>query len=279
MPEAEAPASAAAAPDAPDVIRLEGVAKSFGAVRALTDVTLGLRPGEVLGLLGDNGAGKSTIVRILSGLHRPDRGRLLVDGEPTVLRSVDHARQLGVATVPQDLALVDQLSAHQNFALGRERTHRRLPFLATRAMREETRAALDALGVRIADLDAPVGRLSGGQRQAIAVARAVRSDARILLLDEPLASMGARESAMVLETIERLRVQRRVSMILIVHAYTHVFQVCDRVALLQDGKIAFDRPVADTSLDELTELSVAEYRRARTEMLHGRSPSPDPRGD
>jgi ABC-type sugar transport system ATPase subunit len=145
-------------------------------------------------------------------------------------------------------------------------------------MREETRAALDALGVRIADLDAPVGRLSGGQRQAIAVARAVHSDARILLLDEPLAAMGARESAMVLETIERLRAQRRVSMILIVHNHTHVFQVCDRVCLLQNGRIALDRPVGETSLDELTELSVAEYRRARSEMLHGRSPSPNPRG-
>ena len=275
MPPAEPPAAAAAAPD---VVRLEHVAKSFGAVRALADVTLGLRPGEVLGLLGDNGAGKSTIVRILSGLHRPDRGRVLVDGEPVALRSVAHARALSVATVPQDLALVDQLSAHQNFALGRERTHRGLPFLATRAMRAETRDALDALGVRVADLDAPVGRLSGGQRQAIAVARAVASDARILLLDEPLAAMGAREGAMVLAAIERLRAQRRVSMILIVHNYTHVLQVCDRVCLLQNGRIALDRPVADTSLDELTELGVAEYRRARREILDGRPSSPNPRG-
>ena len=248
-----------------DVLRIEGVAKRFGPVTALRDIDLTLAPGEVLGLLGDNGAGKSTLVKIIAGFQKPDEGRLFVKGAETVLRSVDHARSLGIDCVYQDLALVDELSVAENLALGREKVHRPVPLLAARAMKADARRALEELGVDVPRLDVPVGRLSGGQRQAIAVARAVHSQADILLLDEPLAAMGVREGAMILHAIERLRTQRRVSMILVAHNYTHILQSCDRVAMIQGGTITYNKPTAETSVAELDAIGAEEYRRARAE--------------
>jgi simple sugar transport system ATP-binding protein len=246
-----------------EVLRVENVAKRFGPVTALRDINLRLDKGEVLGLLGDNGAGKSTLIKILSGFQKPDEGRLVIKGDETELRSVDHARSLGIDCVYQDLALVNELDVAQNMFLRRELVKRPLPFLARARMRSETRAALDEIGVNVPRLNVPVARLSGGQRQAIAVARTVHSDADIILLDEPLAAMGAKEGAMILDVVARLRAEGRVSIIMIAHNYVHVLESCDRVNLIQDGEITFDKPTADTSVAELNEIVVDEYRRAR----------------
>jgi simple sugar transport system ATP-binding protein len=246
-----------------DVLRLENVAKRFGPVTALRDINLNLRKGEVLGLLGDNGAGKSTLMKIIAGFQKPDEGRMFIKGEETVLSSVDQARTLGIDCVYQDLALVNELTVFQNMFLKRERLHRPMPFLDNRAMKAEARRALDEIGVNVPRIDVPVAKLSGGQRQAIAVARTVNSDADIILLDEPLAAMGAKEGAMILDLVARLREEGRVSIIMIAHNYVHVLQSCDRVNLIQDGHITFDKPTADTSVEELNEIVVEEYRRAR----------------
>jgi simple sugar transport system ATP-binding protein len=245
-----------------DVLRVEGVAKRFGPVTALRNIDLHLKKGEVLGLLGDNGAGKSTLMKIISGFQKPDEGRVVINGEPVELRSVDHARSLGIDCVYQDLALIDELSVYHNMFLNREALAG-LRWLDNRRMKRESRAALDAIGVNIPRIDVPVARLSGGQRQAIAVARTVNSDADIILLDEPLAAMGAKEGAMILDLVARLREEGRVSIIMIAHNYVHVLESCDRVNLIQDGEITFDRPTAETSVEELNEIVVNEYRRAR----------------
>jgi simple sugar transport system ATP-binding protein len=246
-----------------EVLRVENVAKRFGPVTALRDVSLHLKKGEVLGLLGDNGAGKSTLIKIISGFQKPDEGKLYVRGEETELRSVDHARSLGIDCVYQDLALVNQLDVQQNMFLKREKVHSPIPLLARRRMRKETRDALDEIGVNVPRLNVPVARLSGGQRQAIAIARTVHSDADILLLDEPLAAMGAKEGAMILDLVAKMRADANVSIIMIAHNYVHVLESCDRVNLIQDGEITYDKPTADTSVEELNEIVVEEYRRAR----------------
>jgi simple sugar transport system ATP-binding protein len=252
-----------------DVLRVEHVAKRFGPVTALRDINLHLRRGEVLGLLGDNGAGKSTLIKIISGFQKPDEGRLVVKGEETELNSVDHARSLGIDCVYQDLALINELSVFQNMFLKREKVLKPMPFLARRAMKKETREALDEIGVNVPRIDVPVAKLSGGQRQAIAVARTVNSDADIILLDEPLAAMGAKEGAMILDLVARLRAEGRVAIIMIAHNYVHVLQSCDRVNLIQAGEITFDKPTGDTSVEELNEIVVEEYRRARLAAVGG----------
>jgi simple sugar transport system ATP-binding protein len=251
----------ASAPD--DVLRVEHISKRFGPVTALRDVNLHLRKGEVLGLLGDNGAGKSTLIKIICGFQKPDGGRIFLHGEEVELKSVDDARSRGIETVYQDLALIDELSVFQNMFLRREQVHRPLPLLANREMREETRKALDGIGINIPRIDVPVARLSGGQRQAIAVARTANSEADILLLDEPLAAMGAKEGSMILDLVARLKQEGRVSIVMILHNYIHVLEACDRVNMIQDGVIALDKQTADTSVEELTEIVVNEYRRAR----------------
>jgi simple sugar transport system ATP-binding protein len=246
-----------------DVLRVEHIAKSFGPVTALRDVSLHLKKGEVLGLLGDNGAGKSTLIKTICGFQKQDSGSMWLRGQPYEPKSVDHARQLGVDVVYQDLALIDELSVYQNMFLCREQRVPRLPFLAQRQMKREARKALDDIGINLPRLDVPVARLSGGQRQSIAVARGVYSDADILLLDEPLAAMGAKEGAMILDLIARLKEEGKLSMIMILHNYVHVLESCDRVNMIVDGVIALDKPTAETSLEELTEIVVDEYRRAR----------------
>jgi ABC-type sugar transport system ATPase subunit len=252
-----------------DVLRVEGIVKRFGPVTALRGLDLHLKRGEVLGLLGDNGAGKSTLMKIISGFQKPDEGRILLRGEEVELRSVDHARSLGIDCVYQDLALIDELSVFQNLFLNREPRIRPTALVDNRRMKRQARRALDDIGVNIPRLDVPVARLSGGQRQAIAVARTVTSDADIILLDEPLAAMGAKEGAMILDLVARLRAEGRVSIIMIAHNYVHVLESCDRVNLIQDGSIAYDRPTAETSVDELNEIVVEEYRRARMAMSGG----------
>jgi simple sugar transport system ATP-binding protein len=248
-----------------DVLRVEHIGKRFGPVTALRDVNLHLRKGEVLGLLGDNGAGKSTLMKIICGFDRPDEGRMFLRGEPYEPRSVDQARALGIDTVYQDLALIDELSVYHNMFLRREKLHRPTPFLSIGEMKRATRRALEEIGVNVPRLDASVARLSGGQRQAIAVARVVHSGADILLLDEPLAAMGAKEGALILDLIQRLKEESEVSMIIVAHNYVHVLAMCDRVNLLQDGAITLDKESSETSVEELTEMVVEEYRRAGAE--------------
>jgi simple sugar transport system ATP-binding protein len=253
-----------------EVIRTEGVVKRFGAVSALNGVSMHLRRGEVLGLVGDNGAGKSTLIKILTGFLQPDEGRIFIDGREVRLRSVMHARSLGIETVYQDLALVNELSVYHNMFLKRESLYFPLPFLNNRRMRQQARDYLARMGVNIPSVDTEVARLSGGQRQSIAIARAVYSRARILLLDEPLAAMGAKEGSLILGLIRTLKSEGEVSIIMIAHNYAQVLEICDRVNLLQHGVIAFDKPTSETSLEELNELVMREYRSG---VRNSRSPA------
>jgi simple sugar transport system ATP-binding protein len=252
------------APD--DALRAEHLSKRFGAVTALRDVSLHLAKGEVLALLGDNGAGKSTLVKILCGFQPPDRGRILVNGQEVALKSVEHARSLGIDVVYQDLALIPGLSVYHNMFLNRERV--RWPLLNNKEMRRVAKEHLDEMGVNIPSVTANVAQLSGGQRQAIASARAVFENAKILLLDEPLAAMGAKEGSMILDLVRDLKARGDVSIIIIMHNYAQAFEVCDRVNLLQQGEITLDKLARDTSVDELTDIVVEEYRRALRER-HG----------
>jgi simple sugar transport system ATP-binding protein len=257
-PDGGAVTTAAAAD--PDALRAEHVSKRFGAVTALHDVNLHLGKGEVLGLLGDNGAGKSTLLKIMCGFQPPSSGRLVLNGQEVVLKSVDHARELGIDAVYQDLALINQLSVYHNMFLNREIVRGRL--LNNRAMKRITQEQLDRIGIDIPSIDVEVAKLSGGQRQAIAVARSVSSDAKVLLLDEPLAAMGAKEAAMILELIKDLKQQGEVSIIMIAHNYGQALEVCDRINLLQHGEITFDKLSKDTSVQELNDIVIEEYRRA-----------------
>jgi simple sugar transport system ATP-binding protein len=247
---------------APDAIRAEGISKQFGPVTALRGINLRLGKGEILGLIGDNGAGKSTLLKILTGFHPPDSGRILVDGQEVTLGSVSHARSLGIDTVYQDLALVKELAVYENMFLGRELAWNLfgfIPVLRRSRMREVTAEYLRGIQLRVPSIDGQVASLSGGQRQAIAVARSAFSDARILLLDEPLAAMGAREGAVILDLIRQLKARGDVSIIIIAHNYAQIVAVCDRVNLLQHGMITFDRRTDETSVEELTRLVASEY--------------------
>jgi simple sugar transport system ATP-binding protein len=245
---------------APDVLRAEHISRRFGPVTALRDVSIHLAKGEILGLLGDNGAGKSTLIKILTGFLQPSSGEIYVNGEQVRLRSVTHARSLGIETVYQDLALVNDMTVYHNMFLNREKTFSPLPLLNNSRMRKEAREQLDRIGVKIPSVNAEVRWLSGGQRQAIAIARAVSGNAKILLLDEPLAAMGAKEGRLILELISNLKQMGDISIIMIAHNYAQVLEICDRVNMLQHGVITLDKQVKETSLTELNELVMREYR-------------------
>ena len=263
QPAAPTPSGPAAAP----VLEVRGVTKRFGALVVLRGIDLALRPGEVLGLVGDNGAGKSTLVKILSGFHTQDEGQLLIEGERVSFSSVGAARAQGIETVYQDLALIPQLPVYQNLFLGHELTKfGPLRVLDKREMRKLARQYLDDINVHVPSVDAESDQLSGGQRQAIAVARAVRAATKILLLDEPLAAMGARESRLIIDLVKDLASSGRVSIIVIDHNYAHLFELCDRINVMQGGRITIDRQVHETSLEELTELMVSSYRRQLEEV-------------
>ncbi|MER9596836.1 ATP-binding cassette domain-containing protein [Mesorhizobium sp. M0244] len=240
-------------PDAPVILEMSHISKSFGAVTALVDVSIKLRQGEVLALVGDNGAGKSTLIKILSGFHQPDTGTIVSQGKEVRFASPRDARAQGIETVYQDLALVGDLSVFHNMFLGRE-YHKRilgLNLLDNKKMREQAQLYLDTLGISILSVNSTVDLLSGGQRQCIAVARSIYSSPKILVLDEPLAALGVRESAHVLGLIQNLRQQRQVSVILIVHNYNQIFEVCDRINFLHSGEVALDASTSETSEEEL----------------------------
>ena len=222
------------------VLRVKGATKRFGGVLALDAVDIDVAASEVLAVLGDNGAGKSTLIKCMSGVYRLDSGQMEIDGEPVQIQSPADARRLGIETVYQDLALFDNLSPSANFYAGRELAGPGwLPFgmrlLRRRSMDEATRDVLNRLHVGLPDLDAAVGLMSGGQRQAVAVARATAFTSRIVILDEPTAALGVREARGVLELIRRLRDDGK-AVIVISHAMDHVMEIADRAIVMRRGR-------------------------------------------
>jgi simple sugar transport system ATP-binding protein len=240
-------------PDAPLILEMRHISKTFGAVTALVDASIKLHRGEVLALVGDNGAGKSTLIKILSGFHQPDAGAIILNGQEVRFASPRHARAHGIETVYQDLALIGDLSIFHNMFLGRE-YHKRivgLNLLDNAKMRDLAVKYLRTMDISIPSVNSKVDLLSGGQRQCVAVARSIYSSPTILVLDEPLAALGVREGGQVLGLIQNLRRQRSVSIILIVHNYHQVFEVCDRINFLHSGRIVLDASTTETSEEEL----------------------------
>lgn len=263
-PAGPGPGTANPTADAPLALRGDNIVKRFGAVTALDGVSLTLGRGEILGILGDNGAGKSTLVKILTGFHQQTSGTLHIDGNETLLRSVDHARSLGIECVYQDLALANSLSIYHNMFLNREIVRKGpIKLLDHKQMRARAAQLLDDIGVHVPSVDLPVERLSGGQRQAIAVARAVHSNARILLLDEPLAAMGAREAALIIDLVMRLKEKGGLSIIMIMHNYAQTLDIADRIMLMQRGRVTYEQRSANTSVAELMDIVRREYRAMR----------------
>jgi D-xylose transport system ATP-binding protein len=220
----------------PPLLELRQVSKYFGGVRALHEVDLSLDAGEVVALVGDNGAGKSTLVKVISGVEHPDVGELFVHGKPVRLETPRAAAAQGIRTVYQDLSLCDNLDAVRNLFLGQELAGpawRGRP-LSRHRMETEARAVLDGLSVRIRSLSTPVGSLSGGQRQGIAICRALISDPKLVLLDEPTAALGVSQHSEVLDLVDRLRHQGR-AVLLISHDLKDVQQVADRVVVMRLG--------------------------------------------
>jgi simple sugar transport system ATP-binding protein len=234
------------------VLRMERVSKHFGHLRALSDVSLDVEAGRVFCLLGDNGAGKSTLIRILSGVHQPSAGRCLVDGEPIVFESPRNALERGIATVHQDLALIPLLSVWRNFFLGSEAVRGRGPLRRIDVVycRTTTLASLAELGIRLRDPDQPVGTLSGGERQCIAIARAIHFGARVLILDEPTAALGVKQAALVLRLIERAR-SRGLAVLLITHNPNHAYAVGDRFMVLRHGRVYRNWQRGEVTVEEL----------------------------
>jgi simple sugar transport system ATP-binding protein len=221
-------------------LEAQGISKRFGHVSALDDVSFEIAPGEVVALMGDNGAGKSTLVKCLSGAMQPDEGTLSIDGEPIVLESPTHARELGIETVYQDLALADDLSAAENFFLGREHLLQRQPWrrfghLDRRRMHREAAAHLDRLSINLPDLRAPVREFSGGQRQCVAVARALVWAKKVIFMDEPTAALGVAQTRHVLDLIVRVR-ESGLAVVVISHSVPEVLEVADRIVVLRLGE-------------------------------------------
>ena len=238
----------------PFLLEARGIQKHFGRVVALRDGNFGLRPGEVHAIVGDNGAGKSTLIKIISGVYSSDGGELLIDGTPVSIGNPREARVLGIETVYQDLALADDLDAAANLFLGREEL-RAAPlswfgFLDRKAMRLRAEEAMRRLRIDIPSVETPVLSLSGGQRQAVAVARAIAWGTRIIIMDEPTAALGVRESGQVLELIKEVRAQG-LSIIMISHNLPEVFMVADRITVLRLGRTITTLETASTSLEAI----------------------------
>jgi D-xylose transport system ATP-binding protein len=235
-------------------LEVTGAVKRFGGVIALDGVDLRVMPGEVLALLGDNGAGKSTLIKAISGVHTLDHGSIKVRGEDVEIKNPQTARALGIETVYQDLALFDNLGAAANFYVGRELTSPRwlgsLGVLRKRQMKTSTSEVIDRLQVTIRDQTAPVGLMSGGQRQAVACARAVAFASRVVILDEPTAALGLREAGNVLRLVARLG-EQGVAVILISHNLEQVAQVADRAMVLRRGQLVGEAEPTDANHERL----------------------------
>ena len=220
------------------ILQLEDISKFFGPVIALNGVTLRLRRGEVHCLLGDNGAGKSTLIKTLAGVHAPDKGQYLVEGKPVRFGSPRSALDAGIATVYQDLALVPLMSVARNFFMGREPVRKLFGLLPVMDHALAARTAVDKLaemGIRVRDADQMIGNMSGGEKQCLAIARAIHFGAKVLILDEPTAALGVKQSVNVLKLIHRAR-QRGISVIFITHNVNHAYPVADSFTLLNRGK-------------------------------------------
>lgn len=220
-------------------LALQGITKTFGAVTALDGVDFEVFGGEVVALVGDNGAGKSTLTKIMAGVYKPDEGSLLFEGQPVRLANPEAASALGIATVYQDLALCDNLDVVANLFLGREQARGFLPgvlrSLSEAQMEQKARAILQSLSVTIPSVHQPVGLLSGGQRQSVAVSRAVLWGSKVVLLDEPTAALGVEQTSLVLKLVRQLR-ERGLAVVLISHNLADVFRVADRIIVLRLGR-------------------------------------------
>jgi simple sugar transport system ATP-binding protein len=237
----------------PPLVRMRRIEKNFGAVRALRGADLDLWPSEVLGLVGDNAAGKSTLMKILTGVHRPDSGEVFFEGKPVSFSSPQDSRALGIEMIYQNLALAQNLDVVANVFLGRERMRTvirgLISWLDETRMEQDTRNLLERLRINIASVRTNVERMSGGQQQAVAIARAVAFQARVVIMDEPTASLAVKEVGKVLDLIRQLR-ESRVSVILISHRLQDVFTVCDRVMVLRSGERVAERTISDITMDE-----------------------------
>jgi len=244
------------------IVEAFGVSKAFGHVQALDEVSLAVRPQEVLALVGDNGAGKSTFIKILSGVYNPDAGVIHLDGEPVRFRSPADAVAVGIATVYQDLALIDTRDVAANLLLNREFT--RGPFVDRKRGEVEARRVLRRLAADLPVSRVPVGMLSGGQRQAVAIGRAIAQGGRVIIMDEPTAALGVAEAARVLRLAEDLR-DGGATVLVISHNLQHVLQVADRIAVFHRGRLVGTRVKRETTVEEVVQMILyGEDRRAAT---------------
>ncbi|MFF2108916.1 sugar ABC transporter ATP-binding protein [Rhodococcus sp. ACS1] len=234
------------------LIELKHVGKQYGNIIALQDINLRVKAGEVTGVLGDNGAGKSTLIKIMAGLHQQSEGELLVDGEALTFGSPKEALSKGIATVYQDLAVVSLMPVWRNFFLGQELRKGPLKTLDANGMRATTMSELSKMGIELPDVDAPIGSLSGGQRQCVAIARAIFFGARVLILDEPTAALGVKQSGMVLRYISAAK-EQGFGVVFITHNPHHAYMVGDHFVLLNRGRQKLDCTFDEISLEELTQ--------------------------
>jgi ABC-type sugar transport system ATPase subunit len=236
----------------PPLLQARSITKRFGALQALADVDVDIHAGEVLAILGDNGAGKSTFIKILSGAYEPSAGTLLLDGAPVSFVSPQDAADVGIATIFQELALSENLSIAENVFLGRELVRRMLgvPFLRRQAMKQKVAELLHSLEAHISDPEAAVGSLSGGQRQAVAISRALNLNARLVIMDEPTAALAVAETRKVLQLIRRLAEGGR-AVILISHNMHDVFEVADRIVVFRRGRKIAERRRSETDPEEV----------------------------
>ena len=234
------------------LLQARSISKRFGALQALADVDVDIHAGEVLAILGDNGAGKSTFIKILSGAYEPSAGTLLLDGAPVSFASPQDAADVGIATIFQELALSENLSIAENVFLGRELVRRVLgvPFLKRQAMKQKVAELLNTLEAHISDPDAAVGSLSGGQRQAVAISRALNLNARLVIMDESTAALAVAETRKVLQLIRRLAEGGR-TVILISHNMHDVFEVADRIVVFRRGRKIAERRRSETDPEEV----------------------------
>ena len=246
------------------LVEMRGIGRRFGHVTALSDIDLDLHGGEILALLGDNGAGKSTLIKVLTGIYPPTEGTIHFDGEPIAITSPTVARSVGIETVYQDLALIPRMSIARNFYLGRELTRQVGPFtiLDHDRMRKGSCSALAEIGITIRDADDPVGLLSGGERQSIAIGRAVHFGSRLLILDEPTSALSIGETRKVLGYIRSAK-ERGLAVIFITHNLHHVFEVSDRLAILAHGEKLGEFQAEDVNVDEVAKMIMGETGTTR----------------